>query len=167
MPAFSFSRLFLRLPGILGVLLRRREAEAARETAARAAAVRQQIDRCVVNLLREVFPERTPFQYDTALSFLQPSAAAPLDPADPVRLTLFFPRLPLAIDVLGPEAHREWEEARDWTTRDAWERLQERRAQTEQLLSRYRVPYLLLTTHDPLDPANLRQRVRECLGRYP
>ena len=158
----------IRLLSLLRWLPAVRRAFRRREIALQRARLREQIHRTVVNLLREVFPERTPFQYDTALSFLQPATAdAPLDPADPVRVTLFFPKLPLALDIVGPDRHPDWAEAREWTDREAWQRDQERRARVEQLLSRYRIPYLVLTTHEPLDPVNLRQRVRERLGRNP
>ncbi len=116
----------------------------------------------VTTLVTEVFP-KSPYQYDAALSFLQEK----LDPKDPVRLTLFFPDYPLAIDLIGPDLAPDYREARPYQEEEQWREALARLAWKRSRLDRYRCPYLLLRSTEPLDPVNLRERVRSLLGRYP
>lgn len=156
-------RWFSFLPAV-----RRRLAR--RETAALRAAARARTRLTVVNLIREVVPKGTPYQYDAALSFLQPLDPAGFDPDTPVRLTLFFPKLhgqALAVDIFGPEAAEDYREAARFLSPADWEREAALRAEKRAALARYRVPYLVITLHEPIDSQNLRERVRDLIGRYP
>lgn len=114
-------------------------------------------------LLREVFPQGTPYQYDVAPSFLQRE----LDLTHPIRVSLVLPQLPLIIDVMGPEASPLFAQAEPYTTRVAWEALQEELLRKRQLIQRYGCPYLVVHYFDTATSLALKERVSTLLGRNP
>lgn len=123
---------------------------------------RPRIEALAERLLQFALPPHTPYQYDPALSFLQPPGR-PLGQA--VRVTLFLPELPLAVDLLGPEADPRFDRVWLFLGRPAWERVQADLAWKRRQLERYRCPYLVLTPNDPVDLTFLAERVRLLAGR--
>lgn len=114
--------------------------------------------RTLIDLVRPTAP---PFYYDSAFSFLQGDT---LQPDDPVRVTLFFPDYPLAIDVLGPELRPSYPEAAPYISRERWQLEQERQAHKTLTFDKYRCPYLTIRDTEPTDPSSLKERIRVLVG---
>jgi hypothetical protein len=117
----------------------------------------------LTTLLHQVIPSGTPYQFDVALSFLQPGQ---IDPTDPVRLALFLHTAPLAIDVLGPESRPAFAQAERLLSRPDWERRQRQLAFKRQALGAYGCPYLVIWDDEPVDPVSLTERIRALRGSY-
>lgn len=114
-------------------------------------------------LVSEVISDETPYQYDAALSFLQPD---PFDPRHPVRISLFLPDVPLAIDLLGMEAWPHYAEAAPYIAFGRWAELQVEIATKRRIFSRYSCTYLPIYQGEPCDASSLKERMREILGFY-
>jgi hypothetical protein len=114
-------------------------------------------------LLKSVIPSSEPFYYDAAFSFLQSGDRSELQ--HPVRITLFFPNYPLAIDIVGADGRSKYNEAQRYLTHSDWSNLQAEIANKAERLSRHRCPYLVINDYDPVDTSNLRDRVRSATGR--
>lgn len=116
-------------------------------------------------LVTDVLP-REPYQFESALSFLQEHAKlAAWYPFGPIRLDLFYHTLPLAIDVVGPEGSPQYPTAAPYLTKSDWSERQRCLALKRDRLERYQCPYLILTPDEPLDPASLKAKISNWLGR--
>jgi hypothetical protein len=115
-------------------------------------------------LISEVLEPDEPWQQGTALSFLQ---SPPVRLTHAVRVDLFLPEIPLAIDVLGPEARGHYRDAQGHLTLFQWQELMEELAWKRQRLARYRCPYLTVDDDEAVDSASLRERIRTLTGTYP
>lgn len=118
----------------------------------------------ISTLLEHVFPVDVPFYYDAAFSFLQPGL---LDISSPVRVDLFLPDYPLAIDVLGPESYSDYRDARKYISQQPWMNNQERLSLKRKKLLQYRCPYLIIWDYEATDPISLSEAVKTILGFYP
>jgi hypothetical protein len=117
----------------------------------------------VHRLIFDVLPAATPYQYDTALSFLQ-SSSFPINLADPVRITLFLPEYPLAIDLLAADDRPDFELAQRYLSQKEWTHRQERLSRKIHDLEEYRCPYLVIRDNEPVDTHSLKERVRSVSG---
>jgi hypothetical protein len=115
----------------------------------------------IQTLIDLVRPKAPPFYLDSAFSFLQGDS---LHPLDPIRLTLFFPDYPLAIDVLGPELRPAYPEAAPYISHSRWQLEQERQAHKSLILDRYRCPYLVIRDTEPVDSSSLKERIKVLVG---
>jgi hypothetical protein len=116
----------------------------------------------VHRLIFDVFPPATPYQYDPALSFLQ--SGFPINLADPVRVTLFLPEYPLALDLLGSDDRPDFAVAHRYYSHTEWSRRQERFSRKIHDLAEYRCPYLVIRDNEPVDIHSLKERVRSVSG---
>ncbi len=115
----------------------------------------------VDRLLNDVFPPHVPYYYDSAFSFLQRSRNFT---RSAIRVTLFFPNYPLAIDVVGIDGRENYLEASPYISKDGWETLQADLALKRTELSKRRCPYLLITDTEPADVDTLRSNVKILTG---
>lgn len=118
----------------------------------------------ITSLLEHVFPDEVPFYYDVAFSFLQPGL---LDVINPIRVDLFLPDYPLAIDVLGPESYSDYRDARKYISQQSWLNNQEQLSLKRKKLLQYRCPYLIIWDYEAADPTSLSEAVKTILGFYP
>jgi hypothetical protein len=132
--------------------------------ARRLAPVRAWRCRVAETLVADVFAPGTPFQYETALSFLQPETFVA---ADPIRVALFLPEWPLAIDLLGPDTSNSFATAAPFIERPRWEIEQERLALKQRVFAQYNCPYLQLWNDEAVDPFSLAERIKNLTGAPP
>lgn len=113
-------------------------------------------------LVSDVFAA-SPYYHDAAFSFLQET----FDPVAPLRIDLFYPDYPLAIDVLPLSDSVDFREAAPYTTKAAWDIRQQQLALKRERLEARRCPYWAIRHYDAVDTPNLKERVRVLLGLYP
>lgn len=113
-------------------------------------------------LFDQIIPTDEPFYYDSAFSFLQRDRKV-LD--NPIRVCLFLPTFPLAIDIVGADGHPNYTESKPYITRGDWEELQSDLSMKAQAFGKYHCPYLIIRDVDPIDAYNLKDRVRSLTGR--
>jgi hypothetical protein len=116
----------------------------------------------VIKILLGLIPADEPFYYDSVFSFLQRDRT---DVTKVIRVTLFFPNYPLAVDLVSTEGRANYLEARPYINRQDWEDLQANLAMKADKLSQHRCPYLLIRDIDPIDAYSLRDRVKALTGR--
>lgn len=111
-------------------------------------------------IVRSIIPVDEPYYYDSAFSFLQKE-----DLLNPVRIDLFLPNFPLAIDIVGREGRPNFLEAQKYISREDWDLLQSNLSFKLERMSAYRCPYLVIRDHDPTDSYSLRDKLRSLTGR--
>lgn len=122
----------------------------------------------VVCLLEVVIPKDEPFYYDSAFSFLQyqDKELSSLDLLNnPIRLTLFLPDFPLAIDVVGAGGRANYLDSAKYISRKDWDSLQSGLSIKTERLALYQCPYLIIRDSDPVDVSSLRERVKALSDR--
>jgi hypothetical protein len=113
-------------------------------------------------LLSKVIPSDEPYHYDVAFSFLQKDRTLL---TQPVRVTLFFPNYPLAVDLVGADGRLNYLESRHYIRKPDWDALQANVAMKAERLSLHRCPYLIIRDIDPIDAFSLRDRFKSHTGR--
>lgn len=79
-------------------------------------------------------------------------------------LDLFFPDLPLAVDVYD-EYHRPWEQVKSCIEKPIWEYLRAQEAVKVNVLNKLKIPYLQVYWDDPISESWLQMRLDQILRR--
>lgn len=112
-------------------------------------------------LLSSVISPLVPYYYDSAFSFLQRERGK-VD--RPVRLRLFLPSYPLAIDLIGIEGRTNYAESADYIGRRDWEGLMADTSHKRLRLSAYDCPYWIIRDTDATDLDSLRYVFKSLTG---
>ncbi|HYT45655.1 MAG TPA: hypothetical protein VEP90_25240, partial [Methylomirabilota bacterium] len=83
----------------------------------------------------------------------------------PVRLTLFLPDFPLAIDVVGADGRPNYFDSKRYISRSGWDLLQSELSIKTEKLELYKCPYLIIRDYDPVDISSIRERVKALSDR--
>ena len=110
----------------------------------------------IETILTKILPESEPFYYDSSFSFLQPSR---YNVRNPIRVSIFLPTYPLAIDVIGAYGRKDFSESNKYITRDEWDTIQFELAWKSSRLLLHKCPYLVIRDTDPVDVINLKNSI--------
>lgn len=116
----------------------------------------------IAALITHVIPDNVPFYYDTAFSFLQKERSK-LD--QPIRVDLFFPNYPLAIDIVGKDGRANYNESESFITKSDWDAKQAELSIKHRRFTEVRCPYLIIRDFEPTDLDSLKEKVKSMAGR--